>query len=82
MIRLVAQLFALIGALYAIAMTLSFVYGLLRFLIAAPSAIKADLEERRRRTPVPEPREARYVANEVETPRALPPTRRELPPTS
>jgi hypothetical protein len=82
MIGLIGQLIALFGALYAIAMTVSFVYGLLRFLIAAPSAIRADLEVRRRRAPDPEPRDARYVANEVETRRALPPARRELPPES
>ena len=82
MIRVIAQLFALMSALYAIAVTLSFVYGLLRFLIAAPSAIKADMGEHRRRAAVPDPRVARYVDNEAETPPALPPARPELPPAS
>jgi hypothetical protein len=57
---------------YAVAATVSLLWGLGRFLLAAPGAIRQDLAERRARDLEPE-RTLRYVANEASTtPPALP----------
>jgi hypothetical protein len=78
MIRVIWYLIGLFAALYALVATLAFLWGLLRFLIAAPAAIRADVEERRRRREVTEaPRPLRHIVNEA--PRALPSPRPGLP---
>jgi hypothetical protein len=65
------------GALYALFATLAVLWGLLRFLIAAPAAIRADMEERRRRRDVTEAPRPGHIMNEA--PRALPSPRPALP---
>ena len=78
MIRVISYLIGLFGSLYALVATLATLWGFLRFLIAAPAAIRADMEERRRRRDVTEsPRPLRHVMNEA--PRALPSPRPALP---
>jgi hypothetical protein len=79
MIRVISYLIGLFAGLYALVATLAFLWGLLRFLIAAPSAIRQDMEERRRRRQVvEEPRPLRHVANEALS--ALPAPKPALPP--
>jgi hypothetical protein len=79
LIRLVVFLVELFVLVYAVAATVSFLWGLGRFLIAAPGAIRHDLAERRARHAQPA-RTLRYVANEASTPRpSLPPPDGEPP---
>ena len=79
LIRLVVFLVELFLFVYLVAATVSFMWGLGRFLLAAPGAIRHDLAERRARDLQPE-RTLRYVENEASTPPpALPPADRELP---
>ena len=79
MIRVISYLIGLFAAMYALVASLAFLWGLLRFLIAAPAAIRADMEERRRRREVvEEPRPLRHVANEALP--ALPASTPALPP--
>jgi hypothetical protein len=79
LIRLVVFLVELFLFVYLVAATVSFLWGLGRFLIAAPGAIRRDLAERRARDLQPE-RTLRYVENEASTPPpALPPADDEPP---
>jgi hypothetical protein len=76
-IELIGYLLGLAASLYALIATLSILWGLIRFLIEAPGAIREDLEARRRRRSPVEPvtgaRPKRWVANEaVPDPRQLP----------
>ncbi|HYG72063.1 MAG TPA: hypothetical protein VEC15_07220 [Actinomycetota bacterium] len=83
MIRVLMYLIGFAVSLYMLAMTLSVLWGLIRFVIAAPGAIRADLEERRRHRPTPETGSPRQVPNEAPTSRrALPPARPSLPPST
>jgi hypothetical protein len=80
LIRVISYLIGLFTAVYALVATLAFLWGLLRFLIAVPSAIRQDMEQRRRRRRVvEEPRSPRHVANDALP--ALPASRPALPPT-
>lgn len=73
LIRLIVFLLTAFVALYAVAATVSLLIGLGRFLLGAPGAIRADLQERRRVHSEPT-RLLRYVRNEAERdPPALPP---------
>jgi hypothetical protein len=79
LIRLVVFLVELFLVVYAVAATISLLWGLGRFLLAAPGAIRHDLAERRARHLEPE-RTLRYVANEAPTPPpSLPPAEDEPP---
>jgi hypothetical protein len=79
-IRLIAWLIDVGTAAFTLVVTLSFAWGLVRFLVAAPGAIRRDLEDARsRRRPEPEAApEGRVVPNEA-TPPALPAPRPQLP---
>jgi hypothetical protein len=59
-------------AVYALVATVSILIGLARFVLEAPGAIRADLDGRRRARAEP-PRMLRYVRNEADDQRALPP---------
>jgi len=73
LIRLIVFLGTAIVTVYALVATASLLIGFARFLVAAPRAIRADLEDRRRIRAEP-PRKLRYVRNEAEGgPPGLPP---------
>jgi hypothetical protein len=78
--ELIGYLIGLAASLYVAIATIAFLWGLARFLIEAPGAIRRDLEERRRRRPTPLPRQVKRVPNEE--PPALPPVRPALPPSN
>ena len=71
LVRLVVFLVDLFTVAFVVAASVSFLWGLGRFLIAAPQAIRHDLAAKRARMAEAEPR-VRHVMNEVPPPMALP----------
>jgi len=66
-IQLLFWLIDMATTVWVVAMVASLLWGLVRFLIAAPAAIREDLENARRRRESLEPsRGLRYVENEAE----------------
>ena len=82
LVRFVVFLTGLFTTVYAIVATVALAWGFVRFLVAAPAAIRHDLEAQRRRN-VERQRPLRHVENEAveialearPDPPALPPAR-------
>lgn len=74
LLRLILSVGDALVAVYALLATASLVHGLVRFLVAAPGAIRHDLE-RWRREHAESPRPLRHVDDEAEDgPPAPPPS--------